>query len=90
VEVLPVASVCPDNGGSRGDVDVEWLECIVDYGDGISWICAMTERSGELGCGKNDYGNKNGSWCGLHYPEYRKRGSRPFDEATSMEILILA
>jgi hypothetical protein len=90
VEVLPAAGITPDYSRSSRDVDVEGLECIVDYGNGISWAGTLSEARRELDCWSDNESNKSHCCDDLAYPVLRKRGLRPVKGAASIAIFVLA
>ncbi len=61
--VLPAGGISPHYRRSCGDVDVKWLEIIVDYCNGIGRICTLNDSREELKRWSDDEGNKNGSYA---------------------------
>jgi len=90
VDGSSIASIGPYYFCPRCDVDVERLESIINYRNGISLTCALNEARGELECRNDDNSDKSDCYDNLAYPVLRKRGLRPFDGAASMAILVLA
>jgi hypothetical protein len=89
VNGLSIAIIGPYYCYSRRDVDVERLECIVNYLNGISLTYALNEVRREMEGRNDDESCKSDCYDSLAYPVLRKKRLRPFDGAASMAILVL-
>ena len=87
---LSVASISPYYCCSSCNVDVERLECVVHYGNGISRTSTFDDVRKELEDWSDGENNKSNCYDNLAYTVLRKRGVRPNNGASSMVILVLA
>lgn len=87
---VSIACISPYYCCSCCDADVERLECVVHYGNGISRTSTFDDVRKELEDWSDGENNKSNCYDNLAYTVLRKRGVRPNNGASSMVILILA
>jgi len=90
VNGVSIASISPYYCYPCCDVDVELLECIINYRNSIGLTCAVNEVRRELDSRSDDENDKSDCYDNLSYPMLRKSGLRPIYGAASMAILVLA